>query len=325
MAKDVELTATVYQDNHDRWGRQYTGAWSTFWAPRLARHDEGEKIGVAISPGLTDGARGKDHVTHRTLVALDVEIQNTGQVPPDPKLFFQLAQIKRTAMAIWTTHGHTPLLPRYRIVIPLDVPIDLRKLSPGLDRMMSAVAAAQFPSLVGVLDIGKLGSSSLFYLGRHPPGGDYWSGIVEGDIQSGSELFAVSMMAHEKDAMKKAQLEALRDANKFSPEIKALMAVFNDGHEVADLLGQYGYIRQGDRWKSPLQHGNASTVILPDHSNWVSFSESDISAGVGRTSEAGDTCFGDAFQLFVYYEHRGSFRAAIAALRERYGKPGDDT
>ena len=49
--------------------------------------------------------------------------------------------------------------------------------------------------------------------------------------------------------------------------------------------------------------------------HWVSLSGSDAAAGIGRSKSMGENsyCFGDAFDLFVHYEHKGNFTAALRA------------
>ena len=85
------------------------------------------------------------------------------------------------------------------------------------------------------------------------------------------------------------------------------------------MLARYGYIWQGGRWKSRHQGAGSigATCTVPDGSRWISFSESDREAGVGRQTnrELQAACWGDAFDLFVHYEHGGDFRAALASLK----------
>ncbi len=88
--------------------------------------------------------------------------------------------------------------------------------------------------------------------------------------------------------------------------------VFNERHTVAELLGRYGYTRAGQSndWRSPKQaSGSYATRDLGDY--WVSLSNSDAAAGLGVETKAGAR-FGDAFDLFVHYEHDGNVQAAVA-------------
>jgi hypothetical protein len=90
---------------------------------------------------------------------------------------------------------------------------------------------------------------------------------------------------------------------------------FNARYTVSDMLAKYGYtqLASTDQWHSP----NQSTKSYPvkdggDH--WVSLSGSDVTAGIGNQKDF--YCWGDAFDLFVHYEHGGDFTAAVRAFGE---------
>jgi hypothetical protein len=42
-----------------------------------------------------------------------------------------------------------------------------------------------------------------------------------------------------------------------------------------------------------------------------------MDAGLGQIASTKDVIFGDAFSLFVFYEHGGNFRSAIRAIGGR--------
>ena len=139
-------------------------------------------------------------------------------------------------------------------------------------------------------------------------------------MQRADEVTAVAYMAWGKDQMRAAQVEALRKSRQFPEKIRMLIDAFSERHELPDLLNKYGYVRQGIRWRSPMQHGQAALCILDDGMRWVTFSESDLAAGIGTQSANGDTAFGDAFALYLYFEHGGNFRAALRALGHKMGE-----
>jgi hypothetical protein len=90
---------------------------------------------------------------------------------------------------------------------------------------------------------------------------------------------------------------------------------FNDHHTVAEMLHRYGFTRsdkgKGSHWKSPLStSGSFSTEDRGDH--WVTVSNWAHAHNVGRISASGMR-YGDAFSLFVYFEHGGDAAAAVAA------------
>lgn len=95
--------------------------------------------------------------------------------------------------------------------------------------------------------------------------------------------------------------------------------VFNDRHDVADLLARYGYKQDGNsnHWRSPYQKSGSYATQAND-GYWVSLSGSDADAGIGAASSNGNR-YGDAFDLFVHYEHRGDFHKAVRAYANEAG------
>ena len=91
---------------------------------------------------------------------------------------------------------------------------------------------------------------------------------------------------------------------------------FNASNSVADLLARYGYRQLGatDHWRSPHQtSGTYATQVFGVY--WVSLSGSDANAGLGIASKTGART-GDAFDLYVAYEHGGNFTDAIRTCGE---------
>ena len=92
------------------------------------------------------------------------------------------------------------------------------------------------------------------------------------------------------------------------------VAAFNRANALPDLLTRYGYLSrpgQPDHWRSPYQQGTTyGTRVMG--AKWCSLSASDTAAGLGARHDAG--CYGDAFDLFTHFDHRGNRRAAFRAL-----------
>jgi hypothetical protein len=304
---------STVQHAHDNWPVNRDMAWPTL-AERLSEDHIGDKDGLAIICATFNGTRSSKTLLERGLIALDVE-QNkeTGEVPPDPESVVHYLMAKRLSAVLWTTFSSTTELPRYRIVLPLSEPLRPALIGKGVDRMLSSITAANL-RLNGVVDRGKFGAATLMFLARRKLGTPFYSRIVEGEPINAKELYAVSYMASEKDAMREAQRLALKHTTEMSPIVKAKIERFNALHEVVDLLEQYGYRRGGDRFKSPLQHPSSqpATALFPGGAMWCSFSESDRAAGLGQPSD--DCVFGDSFALYLHWEHRGNFRAALEAI-----------
>ena len=123
-----------------------------------------------------------------------------------------------------------------------------------------------------------------------------------------------------KEALEAAQMAPRRLLGKDADDDP--MQWCNSNFTLTDLLRDYGYEQSGnsDNWRSPHQtSGSYATRVYPDN-RWVSLSGSDFNAGIGRQSADGGSCSGDAYDLYVYYEHKGDNGEAYQALREMMPK-----
>ena len=111
--------------------------------------------------------RLKENLIARTAIALDCETnKQSGLVPPPFSEVIARIKTHRWAAVVYTSHSHTADAPRYRIVLPLSEEIATELPAPEV--------VADELQLLGVLDRGKIGASSLFYLPSCPPDqGDY--------------------------------------------------------------------------------------------------------------------------------------------------------
>lgn len=93
-----------------------------------------------------------------------------------------------------------------------------------------------------------------------------------------------------------------------------ILEEFNKSNSIATLFELYGYEqspRHPEDWRSPHQTSESyATRIMGD--KWVSLSASDVGARLGENFKGG--CFGDAYDLFVHYEHSGDHKAAFRTL-----------
>ncbi|MXP42968.1 AAA family ATPase [Allopontixanthobacter sediminis] len=146
--------------------------------------------------------------------------------------------------------------------------------------------------------------------GCNAPGLDITTGPIAVAI---ADIFR-KRAADERDR-ERIRAEAMeRRANKPQTEGGPVMEEFNKSNSIATLFEMYGYEqspRNPDDWRSPKQTSDSyATRIMGD--TWVSLSASDVGARLGAVCKAG--CFGDAYDLFVHYEHGGDHKSAFRAL-----------
>ena len=117
------------------------------------------------------------------------------------------------------------------------------------------------------------------------------------------------------DAIARAEMEKRKAERLAKAELsgeESPIDAFNERHSVEDLAQQYRYKRLGHskQWRSPYQTTKSYAVKI-EADYWVSQSGSDVAAGVG--TQKAHYCWGDAFSLYVHYEHQGDFTAAVRA------------
>lgn len=144
----------------------------------------------------------------------------------------------------------------------------------------------------------EIESSDLFY---SPP-----------SLTFGAETIAVAP-AKAVQTQKPAQKSAFSGGT-------STIKLFNEMHDLVDLLLRYGYLRDGqsDHFRSPLQTTQSfATRIYPETGRWVSFSGSDAAAGLGQGKDG--YIWGDAFDLYVHFEHNGNTQKAVATWAKNAG------
>lgn len=139
------------------------------------------------------------------------------------------------------------------------------------------------------------------------------------DITKGAIATAIAEIRRaraddERERQKLREEAERRKANRPRTEGAPIIEDFNRGNSIATLFELYGYEqspRHPEDWRSPHQTSESfATRIMGD--KWVSLSASDVGARLGENFKGG--CFGDAYDLFVHFEHSGDHKAAFRAL-----------
>jgi hypothetical protein len=120
-----------------------------------------------------------------------------------------------------------------------------------------------------------------------------------------NEAIAAERAAAERQLRAQNRAQQQKDFDGVDP-----VAEFNRSNTIADMMLRHGYEKLGrsDSYRSPMQtSGSHATKDFGTH--WVSLSGSDRAAGIGQTSA--EFCWGDAFDLYCYFEHDNDMRAAV--------------
>lgn len=145
-------------------------------------------------------------------------------------------------------------------------------------------------------------------------GVDLRRGIVAGGIAAIRQKRAAD--DREREVLKAEA--ARRFAEKPRPDSANIITTFNASTDIATMLTLCDYKqspRNTDDWRSPQQSGETYATRVID-GKWISLSESDASSGLGHKCRTG--CFGDAYDLYVHYKHKGDHKEAYRALGREF-------
>lgn len=326
-----ESRATVLSDGrkntHPTAGTPYNGITGKQIAAMIQSPPSVDKAkGQWFIPSAYIGCDARDHDVQRQhgafhWLALDVDGNN-----------LSMAEIKETLYAvlgdccwmIYSSRSATEDNRKWRALVPLKEPIA------GVDYHDTATAffdlLEQASEGVLIPDRALARPGQLVYL---PNKGTHY----EHEITKAPRLALTAdhpiILRREDTRAKRAEAEAKAAAwrerrDRQAPtDSSSIVAAFNSAERVANLLAKYGYRQAGtsNDWRSPFQQsGSFATRDYGDY--WISLSASDAAEGIGRDSKTGQR-FGDAFDLFVHFEHGGGdagFKAAVKAYAKEIGQ-----
>ncbi|WP_173180004.1 DnaB-like helicase C-terminal domain-containing protein [Desulfosarcina ovata] len=122
--------------------------------------------------------------------------------------------------------------------------------------------------------------------------------------------------AAEKSRKERREQARLKATRRMQTGCKSPIDAYNAEFGLEMMLDAYGYIRRGNRWLSPNSGSKAPGMsITNDGRKWLSCHNSDASIGTPTSNGT----MGDAFDLYIWYEHRGDRDAAIRAAAEMFG------
>jgi hypothetical protein len=228
----------------------------------------------------------------------------------------------RCTWMIYATRSATADNRKWRALVPLMLPISGADYADTQAAFFDLLEDATQGELIPDRALCRPGQ--LVYL---PNRGDFYDyKAVKGNRLELLDLHPIIKRRNEtrkKRAQAEAEAKAWRDkrrAEMATDPGESIVERFNADHDLQTLLEHYGYKRagRGDDWRSPYQSsGSYATRAAPDH--WISLSDSDARAELGRASKTGAR-FGDAFDLFVHFDHGGDDAAAVKAYAKEIGE-----
>jgi len=119
----------------------------------------------------------------------------------------------------------------------------------------------------------------------------------------------------EQQAQLKVQAEQarLKTIQRKEAGLSSPIDAFNESYSVELMLDTYGYRKRSGRYLSPNSESGTAGVTVQDN-KWFSNHGSDI--GIGGTDSNGKA-FGDAFDLYVHYNHGGNRGSALKIIGQK--------
>jgi hypothetical protein len=309
--------------------------WGTF-CDALHQRREGQKDGPNIVPARFRLEPDGKHVRRlganllaRTAIVLDVETnKETGEIPPPITKAITLSP--GWATAAYTSHSHTTVAPRYRIILPLSEEID--------HELPAVEVVADHLGLSGVIDTSKCGASSVFYLPSCPPGqlADHDCISIAGDPIDARWLRAVAgkLLAQrqvEQDriaAEARTQAEARRQAKiaaGFDPD-DSLIDKIRPQLDLEQILLRHGYDKSGDakrgaKFRHPNSTSGAHGADIKTFAGMdrVYSHNANDPLHPGNLPEWCGVTAPDAFDVAVILDYNGDRNKAMRELAARHG------
>lgn len=320
-------------DSHIKTGEDYpTRALIALWT--MTPDDKPKSAGLAMIPSSYNDYDARSHEAQRargSFVTLAADIDG-GNHDADTVQEAVEAFAGGSAWLIYSSAHSRPGDTRWRIILPLleAVPFDtwydaqtalfcfLDARGIKTDRALSR--AGQLVYLPNVPHAHKSGTAlrgengePLYFERRgtqDAPGLDLGQGLV-------AEGMAALRRQRALDEQERIKLKAEADRRRAARPVGnggSLIDDFNAANSIPDMLASCGYTqcpRHDEDWRSPQQTGETYATRVMG-SKWVSLSGSDAASGLGEKCAAG--CYGDAFDLFVHYQHGGNRKDALRQL-----------
>ena len=267
---ELALTVSLFKTRHTAYGVMQQMTWRAF-TDLFRRRRQGDKTGKNfVLAEFQREPNGRVHriganLMARTAIGLDIETsKKTDEIPPPFEDAVERIKARGWAAIVYTSHNHTPALPRFRIVLPISSEIDFK--------LPVVEVIAKHLDLSGVLDTGKVGAASVFYFPSAEPGqlAHHQTEIISGKPIAAewiTECAAAILAAREAEQKRQRarDLEAAtkrredRIARGLDPDHSIIEAVRDRLDLVGELIG-HGYLQVPGRDDLFLYPGSETRV-----------------------------------------------------------------
>lgn len=208
---------------------------------------------------------------------------------------------------------------KWRVIIPLATPATFEaweKISDIFNDKFQAAGITPAPKNKGAGQLCYLpnrGEFYEYYINDNPLGGSFdWQRAFKNELADKKAQAAakVKQQKHTRD-------ESIKKASERAATGKlGTIDAFNAYMPIEQVAADCGYKQVGNKWLSPnSESGNAGFVTYKDN-GWASMHGCD--SNIGKPTEKGGVG-GNAFDLFMYYQHGNNFDAALKAAGDMLG------
>lgn len=284
-----------------------------------------------IIPSLYRKHDGRSHETQRRLGQYRMLVLDIDEGHPSKADVLDAVHdiLGRCATIIYSSASSTRAEPKWRVLIPIKQTLTGAEYEDTQATLFDLMATKGIKCDPALARCGQPVFLPNIPADRRKANGDplYYENVVVKDKTFDLEGSRVEVEMHarqQREQLAAEQAAADRQAREQEraqrrlsrPQEADPVEEFNTRHAIADLLEKYGYDRRGSssHYRSPMQtSGSYATRDYGTH--WVSLSATDAANGLGRAKTLGPHSYtwGDAFDLFAYFEHGGDMKAAVRA------------
>lgn len=241
------------------------------------------------------------------------------------KVFSQSCGVIGHETWFYTSRSATEQNPKGRLIIPLLTPVTGKQFEVFQEVLNNKLAAAGIAP-----DPASQTANQVMYL---PNRGEFYThyftqdGTPRLDPKAWQPEALAIHEARKKEAVEvkqrneiaKEKLTALQGKQGFLP-IEAV----NSLYDCENLWQSYGAKRVGSKLLSPFSESGVAGISIVDGGNrWISNHGNDVALGIGKVSNGGGSCSGDAFDLITYFEFNNDHKAAVKEMAQELDAAGD--
>ncbi|MDR1183649.1 MAG: primase C-terminal domain-containing protein [Coriobacteriales bacterium] len=224
--------------------------WDDFAASLSEPRRGGTKDGGGYVAGaFSENRRNKKNIISRSMLTLDAD-------HAEPNLWDTFRASFKVAAVLHSTWSHTPVTPRYRLIIPLTRDVEPSEYEALADAIMSLLGVEQF-------DEGSRQPERLMFAPACPESADFVYRRSDGDFLKPDEIFAASSPTPSAKAVKKPSASSdgtIPEGKRNEVMFRQASSDRSKGRPLPAALAA-AKITNSEQCKPPLSEGEVETIV----------------------------------------------------------------